>query len=288
MVSRASRAASPVRQTLSSQAQTIIGHLKADGVTTVVFLGDPLMPKFLTSQAASQDYHPEWVITGTAFTDTTAAARLYDPTEWAHAFGTSTMPARGKPELQDSWRLVKWYTGADPIAKKSQAFLGPALLEAFIGLHMAGPDLTPFTYAGGMFNYPPSGGGATEPRISFGFHGQFPQADYVGADDFTVVWWDANAVGPDEQDKVLGDLDNDKIKLTNVSGKAFFELLLQNTIEGFFSDPIHGGNRDMAGWKLIGFPGARYDYRPYVDKHNQKLDLPPVSIQGRPGWNPKT
>jgi gluconate 2-dehydrogenase gamma chain len=44
----------------------------------------------------------------------------------------------------------------------------------------------------------------------------------------------------------------------------------------------------MAGWKLIGFPGARYDYRPYVDKHNQKLDLPPVSIQGRPGWNPKT
>jgi gluconate 2-dehydrogenase gamma chain len=95
-------------------------------------------------------------------------------------------------------------------------------------------------------------------------------------------------ISPDEQDKVLGDLDNDKIKLTNVSGKAFFELLLQNTIEGFFSDPIHGGNRDMAGWKLIGFPGARYDYRPYVDKHNQKLDLPPVSIQGRPGWNPKT
>ena len=95
-------------------------------------------------------------------------------------------------------------------------------------------------------------------------------------------------LSPDEQDKVLGDLDNDKIKLTNVSGKAFFELLLQNTIEGFFSDPIHGGNRDMAGWKLIGFPGARYDYRPYVDKHNQKLDLPPVSIQGRQGWNPKT
>jgi len=92
----------------------------------------------------------------------------------------------------------------------------------------------------------------------------------------------------DQQDKVLTDLEHGKIELANVSGKAFFDVLLQNTIEGFFSDPIHGGNRDMVGWKLIGFPGARYDYRPYVDKHNQKLDLPPVSIQGRPGWNPKT
>ncbi len=34
-----------------------------------------------------------------------------------------------------------------------------------------------------------------------------------------------------------------------------------NTIEGFFADPIYGGNRDMVGWKLVGFPGARYDYR---------------------------
>ena len=93
---------------------------------------------------------------------------------------------------------------------------------------------------------------------------------------------------PDQQDKVLGDLENDKIELSNVSGKAFFELLLQNTIEGFFSDPIHGGNRDMVGWKLIGYPGARYDYRLYVDKHNQKLDLPPVGLKGRPGWTPKT
>ena len=55
--------------TLNSQAQTIIGHLKADGVTTVVFMGDPLMPTYLTQQATSQNYHPEWVITGTAFTD---------------------------------------------------------------------------------------------------------------------------------------------------------------------------------------------------------------------------
>ena len=32
-------------------------------------------------------------------------------------------------------------------------------------------------------------------------------------------------------------------------------------MEGYFADPIYGGNRDMAGWKLVGFPGVRYDYR---------------------------
>jgi gluconate 2-dehydrogenase gamma chain len=88
-----------------------------------------------------------------------------------------------------------------------------------------------------------------------------------------------------QQDEVLGGLEKGKIELANVKAKAFFTLLLQNTIEGFFSDPLYGGNRDMIGWKLIGFPGARYDYRPYVAKHNQRLALDPVGIMGRPGWS---
>jgi gluconate 2-dehydrogenase gamma chain len=94
------------------------------------------------------------------------------------------------------------------------------------------------------------------------------------------------ALQPQQQDEILHALDDSKMDLPNVEAKAFFDMLLQNTIEGFFSDPIHGGNKDMVGWKLIGFPGARYDYRPHVKQHNKKLDLPPVSIKGRPGWNP--
>jgi gluconate 2-dehydrogenase gamma chain len=64
-------------------------------------------------------------------------------------------------------------------------------------------------------------------------------------------------------------------------------LLLQNTQEGFFADPIYGGNRDMAGWKLVGFPGARYDYRDWVERHNEVYPLPPVSIMGRADWTLK-
>lgn len=89
-----------------------------------------------------------------------------------------------------------------------------------------------------------------------------------------------------EQDQVLHDLEGDKVKLKDASASGFFDQLLQNTLEGFFSDPIYGGNRDMVGWKLIGFPGARYDYRPFVGRHGEKLNLQPVGLKGRPEWSP--
>jgi gluconate 2-dehydrogenase gamma chain len=92
---------------------------------------------------------------------------------------------------------------------------------------------------------------------------------------------------PDDQDKVLAGIESGSIALKNVSGAQFFALLLQNTQEGFFSDPVYGGNRDMAGWKLVGFPGARYDYRDWVERHNEPYPLPPVSIMGRSDWTGK-
>jgi gluconate 2-dehydrogenase gamma chain len=88
-----------------------------------------------------------------------------------------------------------------------------------------------------------------------------------------------------QQDQVLAGLESSEIKLKDGSGKAFFEAILANAVEGFFADPIYGGNRDMVGWKLIGFPGARYDYRDHVLKHNQPYPLPPVSILGRSDWS---
>jgi len=88
----------------------------------------------------------------------------------------------------------------------------------------------------------------------------------------------------DRKDKVVAGLESGQIKLDDASGRGFFEMLLQNTQEGFFADPLYGGNRDMAAWKMIGFPGARYDYRNWVERHNEKYELPPVAIGGRPEW----
>ncbi|MBB2972955.1 gluconate 2-dehydrogenase subunit 3 family protein [Mesorhizobium sp. RMAD-H1] len=96
-----------------------------------------------------------------------------------------------------------------------------------------------------------------------------------------------SALAPADQDKVLQDLEKGSIDLGDADARTFFELVLQNTMEGFFADPIYGGNKDMVSWTMIGFPGARYDYRGFVDKHNQPYPLPPMSIIGRPDWTEK-
>ncbi len=84
-----------------------------------------------------------------------------------------------------------------------------------------------------------------------------------------------------DQDKVLTGLDKGEIQLRGTSGRAFFLLIQANVVEGFFADPIYGGNKDMCGWKLVGFPGVRYDYRDVIANPNKPYTLPPVGLQGR-------
>jgi len=91
----------------------------------------------------------------------------------------------------------------------------------------------------------------------------------------------------DQRDEVLRKMESGDIAFEGIESKVFFEQILQNAMEGFFADPIYGGNRDMVSWKMLGFPGARYDYRPYIDRHNEKLDLIPLSIIGSSSWSRK-
>ena len=79
------------------------------------------------------------------------------------------------------------------------------------------------------------------------------------------------------QEQILAGLEKGEISLTTVPGEVFFGLLLQNTIEGYFSDPVHGGNRDMGSWKMLGFPGARADFRADVGK-SEPVIYSPVSL----------
>ena len=88
-----------------------------------------------------------------------------------------------------------------------------------------------------------------------------------------------------DKDAIIGELESGAAKLEGADGQAFFELVLKNVREGFFADPIYGGNRDMCGWRMIGYPGARYDYREWVDRHNERYPHPPVSFTGRADWN---
>jgi gluconate 2-dehydrogenase gamma chain len=81
-----------------------------------------------------------------------------------------------------------------------------------------------------------------------------------------------------QQDEVLRALDEGKFPLEAVPARFFFNMLLDNTIEGYFSDPIYGGNRGKIGWKLVGFPGVAAVYTHLVEKHGVPYDALPVSI----------
>ncbi len=67
----------------------------------------------------------------------------------------------------------------------------------------------------------------------------------------------------EQQDTIMAALaDGSATGFDNPSAQSFFTTLRTHTIEGMFADPMYGGNRDMVGWKMIGYPGAQRSYSP--------------------------
>jgi gluconate 2-dehydrogenase gamma chain len=89
----------------------------------------------------------------------------------------------------------------------------------------------------------------------------------------------------EQKDETIKGLEEGSLTLEGSDGKEFFDLILKDTQRGFLADPIYGGNKDMASWKMIGFPGTHYDYREWIDRHNQRVTLPTVSIGMHPNWS---
>jgi len=80
------------------------------------------------------------------------------------------------------------------------------------------------------------------------------------------------------QDRVLADLQADRVPLESMPSALLFSMLWENVVQGFFADPIYGGNRDKAGWRLIGYPGVAATYIDRIERHNVPYPVEPVSI----------
>jgi gluconate 2-dehydrogenase gamma chain len=110
---------------------------------------------------------------------------------------------------------------------------------------------------------------------------EFFRAGIAAAND-----WSRKTYGKDfdrlaEADRVaaLKAMEGGTAELAGVSSRGFFEALLQITMEGYFADPIYGGNRNMASWKMVGYPGLPATYREDIKKYfGKKYDKPPHSI----------
>jgi gluconate 2-dehydrogenase gamma chain len=83
--------------------------------------------------------------------------------------------------------------------------------------------------------------------------------------------------GP-EQDAYLTRLQTTPVDLGGVPSPVFFESLLAMTIEGYFCDPVYGGNRGMAAWAMIGFPGAYANYYHLIDQYGVAFTQAPRSL----------
>jgi gluconate 2-dehydrogenase gamma chain len=69
---------------------------------------------------------------------------------------------------------------------------------------------------------------------------------------------------------VLEGVEGRKIALANVPGATFFGMFLGNVMEGYFGDPMYGGNKNKAVWKMIGFPGASAMYADVIAEYRNK------------------
>jgi gluconate 2-dehydrogenase gamma chain len=74
-----------------------------------------------------------------------------------------------------------------------------------------------------------------------------------------------------QREEVLVGLSGGKITFEGgPPARTFWATVYQTVMEGMFSDPIYGGNRNKAGWKLIGFPGVVAVHRENVEKYRGK------------------
>jgi gluconate 2-dehydrogenase gamma chain len=95
---------------------------------------------------------------------------------------------------------------------------------------------------------------------------------------FSVQGKRFDQLSPEAKDAYLTSLEKGGIDLDGVPSNTFFDFLLKHTVEGFFSDPIYGGNKNKVSWKMIGFPGAYADYYDLIDKHGLELRREPLGI----------
>jgi hypothetical protein len=171
---------------MPNQASNIIAQLKDAGVTSVLCGCDPVMLALgLTPKANEQGYQPEWLTSGLAFVEQDIVSQLIDSRQWSRAFGiayNAESEPQGRSFPYAAYKSVR--PNDEPAFGVEEIYYQMYLLS--IGIHMAGPNLTPETLEAGMFAYPDSSG----PRGRWGFG----PGDYTPTDDFREIWWDPNRI----------------------------------------------------------------------------------------------
>jgi gluconate 2-dehydrogenase gamma chain len=101
---------------------------------------------------------------------------------------------------------------------------------------------------------------------------EFFAAGIAAANDWSRKTYghDFEHLDADKRVEALKAMQEGNAEFSNFSAKAFFSRLLAITMEGFFADPIYGGNRNKASWRMLGFPGLPATYANVIDEYRDK------------------
>jgi len=101
---------------------------------------------------------------------------------------------------------------------------------------------------------------------------QFFVAGIRAANDWSQKTYSKAFAGltPEQRIEALTAMQEGKAEFDGFDSKLFFQRTLQITMEGFFSDPIYGGNKNKASWRMLGFPGLPATYADKIDEYRTK------------------
>jgi len=209
----------------------------------------------------------------------TAVAASLTPAEPAQAQAQQTKPAAAAA------------TTSEPEAYLTLTAPEAAFLSAAVDAFIPADELTPSGSECGVVTFIDRqlasawGGGAKmyrqgpfrKAKAEYGYQlpltpRQFFEAGIVAVNDWTrkLHGKDFDRLAAKERDDALKALEQGKAELADFDGKPFFEALLQITMEGFFADPIYGGNRNKVSWKMVGFPGLPAVYANLIEEYRTK------------------
>jgi gluconate 2-dehydrogenase gamma chain len=182
--------------------------------------------------------------------------------------------------VSDSQPRTEPQTGVDPLASAARqgAFLNEAdaaTVAAFAERLMPGAPGKPGATDANVLNYIDLAlAGAYTEQQEFYRHGlQALEAHCRKTYGETFA-----KLAPALQDETIRALEDGKAEsFTWPAARAFFDTLRTHTMEGMFADPVYGGNKDFAGWTLVGFPGVQLIYTVTELESRQAFTTAPVA-----------
>ncbi|MBA2608852.1 MAG: hypothetical protein H0U92_07945 [Actinobacteria bacterium] len=179
--------------TAQQQSVNIVQQLIDNKITTVGCFCDPIAPVFLTQNMSKQNYYPEHWMVGVGLIDYDVLGRLYDPTEWSHAFGVSDL---GQGQAFANTDAARWWTdsGRSGLPDTTENAVLPFYSLMATGFMVAGSQPTPLSIHAGLRAIEPFASWQLthDPHnIKVGFR---PPSEWTAAMDTREVYWSQTRV----------------------------------------------------------------------------------------------